>query len=48
MELSEVKLQQSDELVYHYTTVESFVSIMSGGELWASHESPSGRNDCRN
>ncbi|MGB8028540.1 MAG: DUF2971 domain-containing protein [Terracidiphilus sp.] len=28
---------QPNELLYHYTTVESFVSIMNGGELWASH-----------
>lgn len=25
------------ELLYHYTTVESFVSILNSGELWASH-----------
>jgi hypothetical protein len=26
-----------DQLLYHYTTVESFASIMNGHELWASH-----------
>ena len=29
--------RQASELLYHYTTVESFVSIMNSGELWASH-----------
>ena len=33
----DVTLQQSDELLYHYTSVESFVSIINCGELWASH-----------
>jgi len=28
---------QTDELLYHYTTVESFVNIVNSGELWASH-----------
>jgi hypothetical protein len=28
---------QADELLYHYTSVESFLSIVNGGELWASH-----------
>ena len=28
---------QANELLYHYTTVESFVHIMNSGELWASH-----------
>jgi hypothetical protein len=28
---------QSNELLYHYTSVESFVCIMNSGELWASH-----------
>lgn len=28
---------QANELLYHYTTVESFVCIMNSGELWASH-----------
>ncbi len=26
-----------DELLYHYTNIESFVSIIGHGELWASH-----------
>jgi hypothetical protein len=30
-------LGQTNELLYHYTSVESFVSIINGGELWASH-----------
>jgi hypothetical protein len=29
--------EQAEELLYHYTTVESFVNIMNSGELWASH-----------
>ena len=29
--------RQASELLYHYTTVESFVSIMNSGELWASY-----------
>jgi hypothetical protein len=28
---------QANELLFHYTTVESFVSIMNSGQLWASH-----------
>jgi hypothetical protein len=31
------KITQENELLYHYTTVESFVNIMNSGELWASH-----------
>jgi len=27
----------SNELLYHYTTTDSFLSIVNGGELWASH-----------
>jgi hypothetical protein len=30
-------LVQVNELLYHYTSVESFVRIIDGGELWASH-----------
>lgn len=37
MELGDVPSQQPDELLYHYTSVESFVSIINRGELWASH-----------
>jgi hypothetical protein len=28
---------KADELLYHYTSVESFLNIVDGGELWASH-----------
>lgn len=28
---------KQDQLLYHYTTIETFVNIMDGGELWASH-----------
>lgn len=28
---------EQDELLYHYTAVDSFLSIVNGGELWASH-----------
>ena len=37
MELAGATHQQPDELLHHYTSVESFVSIIKGGELWASH-----------
>jgi len=37
MEIADVPSQQPDELLYHYTSVESFVSIIKGGALWASH-----------
>jgi hypothetical protein len=37
MELGDATSQQPDELLYHYTSVESFVSIIKCGELWASH-----------
>jgi len=37
MKLGDVTSQQPDELLYHYTSVESFVSIIKNGELWASH-----------
>jgi hypothetical protein len=37
MELDDVPSQQPDELLYHYTSVESFVSIINRSELWASH-----------
>jgi hypothetical protein len=37
MESGDVAPKQPDELLYHYTSVESFVSIINGGELWASH-----------
>jgi len=36
-EICNVPPQQTDELLYHYTSVESFVSIINRGELWASH-----------
>jgi hypothetical protein len=28
---------ERNELLYHYTTVASFLNIVNGGELWASH-----------
>jgi hypothetical protein len=28
---------QADELLYHYTSVESFLNILDRGEMWASH-----------
>lgn len=28
---------EQDQLLYHYTTIETFVNIMDDGELWASH-----------
>jgi hypothetical protein len=37
MELAGATQQQPDELLYHYTSVESFVSIIKGSELWATH-----------
>jgi Protein of unknown function (DUF2971) len=37
MTLTDVNSRQPQELLYHYTSVESFVSIINGGELWASH-----------
>jgi len=37
MVLASATQQQPDELLYHYTNVESFLSIIRGGELWASH-----------
>lgn len=29
--------QRTDDLLYHYTSSGSFLSIVNGGELWASH-----------
>src|ERR1017187_4006963 len=37
MEASKMASEQSDELLYHYTSIESFVNIIGCGELWASH-----------
>lgn len=37
METGKITLQKSDELLFHYTNIESFVSIIGHGELWASH-----------
>jgi hypothetical protein len=37
MESADDPSRQVDELLYHYTSVESFVSIVNAGELWASH-----------
>jgi hypothetical protein len=37
MEVVDCPPQQADELLYHYTSVEAFVNIINGGELWASH-----------
>jgi hypothetical protein len=37
MERTNTPRRLPDRLLYHYTTVESFVNIMNHGELWASH-----------
>jgi hypothetical protein len=28
---------EADELLYHYTSTDSFLSILDSGEMWASH-----------
>jgi Protein of unknown function (DUF2971) len=30
-------VSSNDDLLYHYTTLESFIGIIESGELWASH-----------
>ncbi|MGB6689898.1 MAG: DUF2971 domain-containing protein [Terracidiphilus sp.] len=37
MEIADASAGHPDELLYHYTSVESFVNIINGGEMWASH-----------
>ncbi|MGA3009922.1 MAG: DUF2971 domain-containing protein [Terracidiphilus sp.] len=37
MEIAEIALQEPDELLYHYTSIDSFASIIGSSQLWASH-----------